>query len=262
MKNLWKFLVDSWECVRLAWRSRALEVARVSDYAGVSVQAARMVQRLRDRYPGRNFVWTFATNHVLDSRSSYVCLWEVTEEEVPPGPRAKFLVMESVGSPAFDRFVASVVTREEREESLGVSVESDRLVIRLDRPSVTCGACGEEAFSGEDLRDLVMRWGRDECGMVKAMFERSLHTMLFKKPVWEGEGSYDRPRIVAVGGESAPACARCSVEINEIEASFRADQAARADVWRAQEKDALGRLAEKVLARAAFKKQTDQEDRC
>jgi hypothetical protein len=71
-------VADAWRALRLVLDHREMRVARVSDYALASLAASRLVERLRDRYPGRGFTWSFPTDHVLDSRCSTVLVWRMT----------------------------------------------------------------------------------------------------------------------------------------------------------------------------------------
>jgi hypothetical protein len=70
-----RHLVDLYRCLLLVWRCRKLRYGSVSGYAKAALQSSELVGEMRQRYPGRRFFWSFATNHVIDSNQEYVALW-------------------------------------------------------------------------------------------------------------------------------------------------------------------------------------------
>jgi hypothetical protein len=75
--TIFELFSEMWRLLTIVLEHRRLRSARVSSYALVSMRAAALVERMRERYPGKNFTWTFSLNHVLDVRVSHVILWEV-----------------------------------------------------------------------------------------------------------------------------------------------------------------------------------------
>jgi len=86
-----RWIAEIWRLSRLAWRYRRLRDARVSGYASVALRASGEVERLRRRYGGKNFIWTFPTNHVLDSGGDYVAMWQVVRNTLAPRLELRFL---------------------------------------------------------------------------------------------------------------------------------------------------------------------------
>jgi hypothetical protein len=58
-----RFLSEMLWLLCLVWRPRRAGAGRVSDYARVSIAATELVEVLRLRYPGRDFFWSFVTEH-------------------------------------------------------------------------------------------------------------------------------------------------------------------------------------------------------
>jgi hypothetical protein len=78
-----RMLSEAWRLLVLALRyRRVLTIARVSTYARVALGATQLVEKMRARYPGRNFMWSFPTNHVLDSEGEYVLVWRISNSGV------------------------------------------------------------------------------------------------------------------------------------------------------------------------------------
>lgn len=88
---MFRWLAEMWRLSGLAWRYRRLRCARVSGYARVALGASEEIEELRRRYGGKNFVWTFPTNHALDSGGDYVAMWQVVRNTLAPKLELRFL---------------------------------------------------------------------------------------------------------------------------------------------------------------------------
>ena len=92
-----RWLAELWRLSGLAWRYRRLRDGRVSSYAKVALEASGEVETLRRRYAGKNFVWTFPTNHMLDSGGDYVVMWQVVRNTLAPRLELRFLYCGPLG---------------------------------------------------------------------------------------------------------------------------------------------------------------------
>jgi hypothetical protein len=70
------WLVEMWRLAGLVWAYRSYKHCHVSSYARTALAASKLVDELRKRYPGRNFVWSLSVNHTFNTDCSYICMWE------------------------------------------------------------------------------------------------------------------------------------------------------------------------------------------